>query len=268
MGRAARSELRLIHNLARTGSTVFCKCIGSMSGVALLSEIHPLGARIFNPLDQAQGWHQLFDTAEIRRLAGKRMAFSDAIAAIDEKCRQKGLDLVIRDWAHIDFHALPFAPYPSFRLSLREALESRFSIKSVFTVRRPIDTWLSLSRLDVMKEPIAQNRFSIESFMTGYFRFAQLASRGEIFRYEDFVQDPGAELRRACDRLDLAFDPDYETRWRDYKKITGDVEGTRASDEIAQLDQRKTDIVTISRFEANKLYHESLKLLGYTSKDA
>ena len=39
--------------MARSGGTIICRCLASMERIVLLSEIHPLGARMFNPLDQA-----------------------------------------------------------------------------------------------------------------------------------------------------------------------------------------------------------------------
>lgn len=263
MALAPRPRLRLIHNLARTGSTVFCKCIGSMAGVALLSEIHPRGAAIFNPLDQAQAWYGLFSAAEIRAIAGRKLAFPEAIGLIDRKFRQRNRALVLRDWAHIDFHAAPFAPWPTFRLSLRDALEPGFDLLSLFTVRHPVDTWLSLSALDIMRQPMAENRFTIETFLVGYVRFARLARNAVFTRYEDFVADPDSALERACRCLELRYDSRYRDNWKAYTQITGDVAGTRSRNEIVRLDQRRIDIVTMSKFDNDPHYHESLTLLGY-----
>ncbi len=47
---AAPPVVRLVHHLARSGGTLISRCLGCMSGVLLLSEIHPLGTRHFNPL--------------------------------------------------------------------------------------------------------------------------------------------------------------------------------------------------------------------------
>ena len=58
--------IRLIHHMARTGGTLICKCLACMKQVIMLSEIHPLGTRMFNPVQQAQTWYQLFSEQEIQ----------------------------------------------------------------------------------------------------------------------------------------------------------------------------------------------------------
>jgi hypothetical protein len=42
-----KQKLRMIHNMARSGSTLVCKCLGCMEGVVLLSELHPLATKFF-----------------------------------------------------------------------------------------------------------------------------------------------------------------------------------------------------------------------------
>ena len=39
----AKPIIRIIHNLARSGGTPICKCLGCMSDIVLLSEIEPNG---------------------------------------------------------------------------------------------------------------------------------------------------------------------------------------------------------------------------------
>src|SRR5512145_1245226 len=79
-GRATRPPLRLLHHMARSGGTLISKCLGCMSGVVLLSEIHPLGTNHFNPLLQAQRWYGLLSTQDLIDLKGRgRIGFADAI---------------------------------------------------------------------------------------------------------------------------------------------------------------------------------------------
>jgi hypothetical protein len=54
-----------------------------MSGVLLLSEIHPLGTAQFNPLVQAQRWYGLLSSQDLAALRARgRIAFVDAIELI------------------------------------------------------------------------------------------------------------------------------------------------------------------------------------------
>lgn len=101
-GRAAadrRPVLRLLHHLARTGGTTISKCLAVMPGVALLSEIHPLGLEKISALHQAMGWFGLVDPQEIEQL-GARPDFAASIRLIAERASARGLRLVIRDWSH------------------------------------------------------------------------------------------------------------------------------------------------------------------------
>ena len=69
--RAARPMLRLVHHMARSGGTLFSRCLGCMSGVLLLSEIHPLGTAQFNPLVQAQRWYGLLSSQDLAELRAR-----------------------------------------------------------------------------------------------------------------------------------------------------------------------------------------------------
>ena len=70
-GRAPRPTLRLLHHMARSGGTLISKCLGCMSGVLLLSEIHPLGTNHFNPLVQAQRWYGLLSSQDLIELKAR-----------------------------------------------------------------------------------------------------------------------------------------------------------------------------------------------------
>jgi hypothetical protein len=114
-----------------------------MKRVILLSEIHPLGTDRFNPIQQASRWHSLLTPEDLTL----RLSFIDAIALIDRRCEERDAVLLIRDWSHLDFTAVPFLQQPSYRLTTAEMLSDRFEIIHTATVRHPIDQWLSLRDL-------------------------------------------------------------------------------------------------------------------------
>jgi len=64
-------KIRLYLNMARSGGTLFSKCVGCMDGVMLLSEIHPLGTALFNPVTQASRWYDLFSEEDRTALLEK-----------------------------------------------------------------------------------------------------------------------------------------------------------------------------------------------------
>lgn len=254
-----RPKLRLLHHMARSGGTLMSKCLGCMDGVLLLSEIHPRGARWFNPLVQAQRWFALFSPSELEGFRREgQIDFAEAIGRIGERAGARGLDLVLRDWSHLDFTGVPFVPRPTYRLLLADALRARFELVQTCTVRHPIDQWLSVSRLQVV-----QGRLFLEPFLLGYRRFAELAVEIGFLRYEDVVAAPATGLAELCRRLELRFDPTFERRWASFDRITGDVGGSRGGGEIRPVPRRPVERELLEAFGQNEDYRRSLELLGY-----
>ncbi|HET6521652.1 MAG TPA: hypothetical protein VFG47_17805 [Geminicoccaceae bacterium] len=254
-----RPELRLVHHMARSGGTLFSKCLGCMDGVLLLSEIHPLATRRFNPLDQAQGWFRLLtdgDVADLRR--GRGVSFPDAIGLIRRRAAERGRALVIRDWSHLDFTGVPFVERPPYRLLTAEALRPVFALRQLCTVRHPLDQWLSLRRLALI-----QGRLTPETYLRGYRAFAEVAAGIGFVRYEDLTRDPAQAMRRTCERLALPFDPGFADRWWNYRFVTGDVYGTRNGTALRPTPRRETEPGLAERFAANEDYAAALALLGY-----
>ena len=250
--------VRILHQMARSGGTVLSKCIGCMQDIVLLSEIHPQGTKWINLLDQACHWFGLVETGELETLTNK-ISFIDAVSLIEEKCREQGKNLVIRDWSHLDFTAVPYVARPSYRLSLAESLADRFRLIQIATVRHPIDQWLSLRRLSIM-----QGKIDLEMFLTGYRKFAEQCQETGFIRYEDFVQSPEEKIEKLCQDLQISYDPDFINKWWPYSTITGDTNSERGSKkEIRLVPRRAIDSDTLNRFHENDDYHTSLELLGY-----
>ncbi len=263
-GRATRPPLRLLHHMARSGGTLISKCLGCMSGVVLLSEIHPLGTSHFNPLVQAQRWYGLLSTQDLLDLRGRgRIGFADAIELIRRRAEDCGQRLVIRDWSHLDFTGVPFVAKPAHRLLTAEALASRYELRQVCTVRHPLDQWLSLSRLAVV-----QGRLDLAAFLAGYRRFAETAQAIGFERYEDFTRDPTTVMRALCARLQLKLDRHFTERWRDYTHVTGDISGSRGGAEIAPVPRHPAAPDLLAAAAANEDYQASLRILGYEHPEA
>lgn len=254
-----KPTIRIIHNMARSGGTLIGKCIGCMQGIVLLSEIHPAGTKMFNPINQAYEWFRLLTDADIESIKRKgAVNFSDAIALIENRALEKNRKLIIRDWSHIDFTAVPFLARPSFRLTLAEVLKERFTVINTATVRHPIDQWISLRKLALMKD-----KLTLDFFLKGYLRFAEHSIRIGFLRYEDFVKSPESELKIICERLDIPYDPEFINRWSRYTKITGEVKSRRAGNQIAPLPRQEFEIGLLEAFEKNDDYKRSLDLLAY-----
>jgi hypothetical protein len=257
--RAARPTLRLVHHMARSGGTLISRCLGCMSGVLLLSEIHPLGTAQFNPLVQAQRWYGLLSSQDLAELRARgRIAFVDAIDLIYRRAADAGQRLLIRDWSHLDFTGVPLVAKPAYRLLTAEALASRFELRQVCTVRHPLDQWLSLRQLAVI-----HGKLSLDAYLVGHRRFAEQARDIGFFRYEDFAADPGTIMKELCRRLEVRFDRHFTERWSSYAFVTGDVSGSRGGYQIKPVPRRAAEPGLLDQLAASADYRTSLELLGY-----
>lgn len=255
------APIRLLHHLARSGGTLISRCLASMQGVVLLSEIHPAGAAVhyplYDPLDQARRWYALFDEAEATKLGRTRPErFAAVIGMIGERCRAQGLALVIRDWSHLDFVGVPYRRETGDVFETVEALAPHFALRRFATVRHPVAQWLSLKRLQGTTD------LTLERYLAGCRAFAEAAVAVGFVRYEDFTRAPGAVLAEIAQALDLAYDPGFIERWSSYRHMTGD---TPALDEtaIAPWKPRPLPPGLAGRFAASDDYRRTIDLLGY-----
>lgn len=255
MNSEQRPALRLLHHTARSGGTVIARCLGAMRGVCLLSEIHPAGVERHNPLDQASEWHGLLSDEDERRLAGVPTSFAQAMDLIVRRARERHRTLVVRDWNHLDFHGVPFAA-PSGRFMLADSLSDRYRLVRAYTVRHPLDQWLSMHRQPVLRA------LSLEAFLAGSLAFARAAAAAGFHRYEDFVANPASVLRALCGDLEVDYDPAWEQSWQAYDRVTGAGSG-RAGDRISPLPRRDVPAELQTRLARDPVYRETLELLGY-----
>jgi len=271
---SSKPQIRILHNMARSGGTVICKCLASMKNIVLLSEIHPLGLQWFdrphplgleryNPIQQACKWFGLVSNSELQMFQEKKdITFEDAISLIYERCRDRGQTLVIRDWSYVDFIGIPFTDKPTYLLSTAEALSNRFEIIHSTTVRHPIDQWLSLRQWPLFKEKV-----STHEYLRGYLRFAEHARDIGFIQYEAFANAPEKYLETLCSRLSIKYDPAFIDNWWRYKTITGDTDTKRgAKKEIKPVPRRKIEPDIMQGFKDNSDYNKGTDLLGYTEE--
>ena len=253
-------SISILSHMARSGGTLICKCLGVMQDVVLLSEIHPDVSIELNALMQAHQWFQLLTQDDLRRLsAQKGVDFADAIQLIQRRCAELDKSLLIRDWSHIDFTGVPYVAKPSFTFSTADQLHQHFIIHHFTTVRHPIDQWLSLNGLGIVKGKLA-----LTDFLLGYRKFAEHAVKIGYVRYEDFVESPESATEKICQGLQIRYDPSFLQRWRDYKKLTGDmVKDSRNQGPIQTLPRRPTSQALLNEFDKNNDYHVAIELLGY-----
>ncbi len=256
---AVKPRIRILHQLARSGGTVICRCLASMENVVLLSEIHPLGGRMFNPLQQAMEWYGLISPAELESSRISKMTFAAAIALIAQRCLDQGKILLLRDWNHLDYIGIPFTQ-AQFRPALVESLQGDFELIRFASVRHPLDQWLSLT-----KNPLFAQRLGVGKYLKGVRRYSEMAKESGFLRYEDFTQDSDGALLQLCDALQLPFDPAYSKRWSSYDNITGDVmPGRSGSGEIKSLPRQDVGSDLEHSLTSRADYQRILDLLAYT----
>jgi hypothetical protein len=265
-----KATIGLLHQLGRSGGTVIAKCLAVMQGVILLSEVHPLGksmarnrspeaATTFSPLSQAHRWFGLFDEGEIERIGQEyaRMTFADEIGLIASRCAERGYRLVLRDYNNVDFTGVQFKSSPPHRFLTHEALRQRFNINRAFTVRHPIDQWMSLSRY------LKGVEIDLGAYLRGCRVFAETAREKGFVRYEDFSENPDDQLRILCDRLAIPFSGQWRDRWQAYTNITGDRDAMAGSREIKPRQRPALEPEVIAKFESNEDYRKIIELLDY-----
>ena len=111
----AEPTVRILHHMARSGGTLISKCLASMDRACLLSEIHPAGAGLIqpaqyriNPLAQAFQWHGLITQSDLGGFRTSSPTFDGVMHLIERRARERGLNLIVRDWTHLDFVGVPF----------------------------------------------------------------------------------------------------------------------------------------------------------------
>jgi len=266
-----KPKIRILRHLARTGGTLITKCLGSMDGVVVLSEVHPGNLAVSNPMYQAVEWFGLIDAKQMSRW--KRMGVGGGpsmlqfVAMCEAKASARGKALVLRDWSHLDYYGLPYVK-AQMGTGLRSSLGNGYEVVEACTVRHPVDQFVSLSKVPVFEQGGA---LDWDLFLDGNLAFAEYAVGCRdgcgFVRYEDLTRDPDGELLKLCGMLGIDFDPGYAERWSRYEYVTGDTErsgseGTRVN-EIRPLERKGVDEGLLERFRGDGRYVEVCGLLGY-----
>ncbi len=229
----SKPTIRVIHHLACSGGTLVSKCLAALPNVFLLSELHPIsklhmggGKPKFLPADvitQAR----YANVPDIDALAWKM--FVNNIKTTENHVSRLGGHLVIREHTHSDF-----CVGDSFekKSSVVEHLSSEFNVLRVATLRDPIDSYLSLLTNNWEHfEPKGFGEYCkrVNTFISEY-------TSEQIFKYEDFVEDPKASVQKIAKALDLPCSINFLDTF-DIFKVTGD--SGRSSDTISPRSRRE-----------------------------
>jgi hypothetical protein len=202
----ARQPLRTIHHFACTGGTLISRILAALPNTVVLSEVDPLSTLmlrkdmkpLFAPTDLVLALRYSLRRVEDSTLVSTFLA---GLAAAKDGVEARGHHLVLRDHAHSHFCLAEVDPRS--RPTLREMLSDRFEMRSVVTIRHPLDSFLSLISNNWLRfEPA-----TLEEYATRYLAFLARHDGIPVLRYEDFIGDPDAMIRQLCGLLDLRHTP-------------------------------------------------------------
>jgi hypothetical protein len=214
----AQEPIRTIHHFACTGGTLISKCVAALPNTQVLSEVDPLsplgrtvGTPRFTPTDMISLVRQAtrdVDESLIVEL------FRTQLKCLHENALSLGQYLVIRDHAHSHFCTGTHVPD---RQTLLELIEHAFPVRSVVTVRDPIDSYASL----VEQKWLHFSPKTFDEYCRRYLAFLDRYAALPMIRYEDFVASPEHVMKHISDLLGLPFSPDFIDLFMAFR-MTGD----------------------------------------------
>ncbi len=269
-----KPEISVIYSLARSGGTLISRCIGCASDNVILSEVNPRFSW-FNPLVQAWEWYGLLTDDDMQALkSNDRLRYIDAILIISERCRQKGLNLVIRDWTHIDFTPGDYPVDPVYQATQDIVLRDHFDIRKISITRHPLDAYLSVCQVPRMKDTLTS-----AVYMHSFLKYAEFAHSIGFIRFEDFCRQPKPVLQKICGTLNISYADDFESRYHTFTKVTGEIYSKNDTETItgeAPKERRQHEIKLPPRravperlereLQSNTDYTRILDLLGYNGR--
>jgi hypothetical protein len=259
-------ELPVIRTLGGCGGTLVSRLFGALPRTVVLSETNPRSANLFgghlNPLKQLREWRPEllegvaeFDEAEI----GYPPLFGELLQRLCATAERYDSRVIVRDFSYADFIGVPFiwpVPHDS---SLDAALENRFSPRSAYLVRHPVDQLASLRTHRALERVLSAGRF-----VSGARAFVESGREAPLFRYEELTQAPEATFRAMCETLNVPYAPDALHRFADVKTVTGSL--LRAAEtHIAQGTRQPGAMQAREELEQVPGYAELLAELGYAA---
>jgi hypothetical protein len=252
-----REPVRTIHHFACTGGTLFSKCIAALPNVQLLSEVDPL-----SPLGLPAGGPRFVPTDAVSQLRQATRGFrpealvdlfSSQLRVIYNEADSDGQYLVIRDHTHSHFCT---ASEIADRPTVRELVAAVAPVRSIVTVRHPVDSYVSLKAM----KWIHFHPGTFEEYCQRYIEFLSRYAETPVVRYEDLVDRPAETMTVVADLLALPFDESFMSLQSVFR-LTGD--SGRRDGPIGPR-ERRAEAVELHRDSGGiESYRALLGMLGY-----
>ena len=222
------ASVSIIHQLSRTGGTVFAKILGNSEEILLLSEVHP-SRRGRDIRQQCMKFHKIAIPKSIN-------SYTNCISFLKENTKKR---IIIRDLSHQDFL---FRRCSLNALSVK-LLTDRFVLNRLALVRNPVDQFLSMMNFAPIKKYM-----SFEVFCRGYIAFNHSIKGVPVIRYEDLIRYPEEVLRTTSSALNINISSSSLNAFHLNKKVTGD---------NSQDGSRGIDLRDIKALPKRQLYEET-----------
>lgn len=256
---SATEPVRTIHHMACSGGTMISKCLAALPNTLLLSEINPLstmqvheGVKQFSPTDLLLALRKAVRSPTDDTLI---QVFLSSMTALLADCSARGVRLVLRDHAHSSFCTTAAA---ASRPTLLELLSRELPLRSVVTVRHPLDSFLALQE----HKWIQFSPPTLEAYALRYEAFLDRHTGVPVCLYEDFVAQPEATLEQICSHLELPTLPGV-IELISAVTLTGD--SGRGSEIIEPRPRRPVPDALRASIQQSKAYRRLCDRFDYTS---
>ncbi len=256
--------MHILHTLGGCGGTLLSRCIGSLTNVALLSEVNPSSVKLFpefDPIYQDRNWNHLLSPADLERFStmdfSESGAFRELCATLYARSVESGRYLVLRDYNYVDFVGVPFCELPPRELTVYSALPAGIPTRCIALIRHPMDQWASLRKHQIVSEVLTPG-----VFCQAYATFLSALNDIPIYMYEDFVEEPQRCFQSMCDDLGLPFDPGFVERFHSFDSVTGDFSRHQEKSIVAPP-RRSFSSDVLEEFAASAAFASILSATGY-----
>jgi hypothetical protein len=214
----AKPIMRIVHHLACSGGTLISKCISAMPNVYLLSELHPFSHL---HLQSVKPKFLPSDIISLSKYAGipdhKTLVlklFEQGVNTTYKHLDDRACQLIIRDHTHSDYNLNELTEKGS---SVVNALKDTFEIRSILTVRNPIDSFASL----IKNKWEHFQPFTFDEYCRRFNKLLYDFEGSFIVKFEDFVSSPHTEMQKMCNFYGIPYSPDFDYLF-DIFSVTGD----------------------------------------------